>query len=195
MGKNKESNAKRKVTNAGRKFIEYINAFVGVIGIILASIAIIPTIQNWIEKPKISIVRQVVHVLDEKIMTDYKVENIGTAIANDIFIQVQTFEGDHVDLPFAVAYEKRTEDSINWEITIKSLAPDEFTQISIYSNQVERFLEIAREIKEKTGKIPNIMPNIVSIDYREGEWKDVIQEDSPDLEKYLESQLEAKLNQ
>ncbi|PZR03400.1 MAG: hypothetical protein DI539_26310 [Flavobacterium psychrophilum] len=49
----KHKSKKEKIRS--RTFTEVINAWVGVIGIVLAAIAVFPTITNYIEKPKITI--------------------------------------------------------------------------------------------------------------------------------------------
>lgn len=198
MSKKKESKPRAKGNSNWkfkvRSFLEVMNVSTVIIGILLAAIAVWPVILNWLQSPKLSLVRQTIQILDDRVVTEYSIQNKGSAIASEIFIQLQTFKGDQVYLPFAVTYDMRTDDSINWEISIKSLAPDEATQISIYSEKVEEFLKAAKHIKELTGRIPNSMPSIVSIDYREGSMRDVIREDSPELKEYVESQLEAQFH-
>ncbi|PZR03401.1 MAG: hypothetical protein DI539_26315 [Flavobacterium psychrophilum] len=126
-------------------------------------------------------------------MAEISVKNEGTAIANDIFIQLQTYKGDQVSLPFAVAYQISTNDSINWEIFIYSLAPDEQTGINMISPSVDKFLSMARDLKDRGILIPNGVPNIVSVDYREGKWGDVIPRKSPEFDSYLKTQLDSLL--
>ncbi len=167
MGKKKEKLKSIDKENSNYR-ISLLALFIAFIGLVIACIGIIPTVKLLTQKPKLSLTRSSVDTTSDRVITQYEISNKGDAIATDIFIAMETYEDDTVDLFLGLngTVEHKGKDC---RITISSLAPDETTSLIVISFHKKEYVEFAK----KLGRLPR-QPNIHSIDFREGKISDVV---------------------
>lgn len=160
--------------------------------LVTGCISVSPTITSYLQSPQIIISQNMLHISDDQFTSNFLVKNKGNGIATDLFIQIQTYKGDKVFLPMAVAHEISTIDSITWNINIHSLAPDEHTSIMVFSTHVDDLLSVAADLR-KLDRLPSGLVSSIFADYREGRIEDIEFADSPEYESHLRDQLEELL--
>lgn len=164
MGSKKKERLARESSNYRVGIIAITLSFVS---LAISCIGIIPTVQILSRKPQLSLTRSKADTTTNRVIVEYEIANKGDAIATDIFIAMETYEDDVVDLFFGIngAIERNGKDC---RVTISSLAPNETTSLIIISYHKNEYVAFATEM----GKLPR-WPNIHSVDFREGAISDV----------------------